>query len=259
MAFKDWNRSNRGANPRSNRTFAVNKRKAARQRGFASRRGTMMYTKVLRSVGRKGEIKAVDTSNGNANVNLQINTTGNVTAMNLVSAGSSFFNRIGRKIEMKSVHFHGNLIFTANAPTQEDYLRVIIVYDRQTNGAVPAVTDILQNTDQQGANTNNAYADVNLNNRERFMIIMDKRISAPAVTAVGLLGGIQDSAQPVYANINHFKKLGGLLTHFKADSSPAVIGDVATGGLFLLTLGTVAAGSNGYSLNASWRVRYDDT
>jgi len=52
--------------------------------------------------------------------------------------------------------------------------------------------------------------------------------------------------------------LGGELTQYKADSAPAVIGDIATGGLFMLVLGNQAAGAEGYSVLGKTRLRFND-
>jgi len=59
-------------------------------------------------------------------------------------------------------------------------------------------------------------------------------------------------------NIDRFIKLKGLETHYKASSQPAVIGDQASGALYLITYGNASAGTNGYILNFSTRLRYHD-
>lgn len=58
-------------------------------------------------------------------------------------------------------------------------------------------------------------------------------------------------------NIDMFIKMN-LETQYKADSSPAVIGDISTGGLFLLTLGATVAASEAYQFGGSFRLRYSD-
>lgn len=208
---------------------------------------------VLRS--NTFEVKALDI----ANATYLMNSTGSVTALNLIRTGSSFFNRIGRRVELKNVRLSG-YIFPVRTVAVSDYVRIMIVYDRQTNGALPTISDVLQTTDQAGANTTSSESGVNLNNRDRFVILRDLRISIPSQTvtagSVSNLGPIDPIT--TFNNIDLFVRLKGLLTQYKADSSPAVIGDIATGGLFLVTMGAVASGSEGYALQAELRVRFND-
>lgn len=207
----------------------------------------------LRSFG--GEVKAVDVPSGN----VTLNSTGSITCLNLISAGASFFNRIGRRIEMKNLTLSAQ-IKPLRAATGVDYVRVMIVYDRQTNGANPNLADVLQTTDQTGANVTSSYSGINLNNRDRFRIFVDERITLGPVDIGIAAGGLSAYVDPIKTtyNIKRFVKLQKELTQFKADSAPAVIGDIATGGLFLVTVGQLAAGTEGYRMQVETRVRFND-
>jgi len=105
-----------------------------------------------RLTSKTGEVKALVTSSGTAapgGAALACNSTGSIIPLNLIVAGSSFFNRVGRKIEMKSVLFEANIAPLAAARScVSDTLRILIVYDRQPNGANPTIANILQDTDQ---------------------------------------------------------------------------------------------------------------
>lgn len=255
------------AMPGTKRTFAgraVPKGYQAKRRrmvaGVMPRRAARAsIAAILKSQGRKGEVKSIDGVGGNTNaLTSGLNATGLVRAINLVAVGSSFFNRIGRKVEMKSLHLTGSIVPTGNAATA-DYGRILVVYDRQTNGALPVISDILQGTDCLGASATSNFSNVNLNNRERFLILADHRIFLPGVLATGINAAYTDSAQPVANNVNRFIKLKGLLTHYKADSATPVIGDIATGALYLVTLAGNAAGSDGWVGELNTRLRFDDT
>lgn len=205
------------------------------------------------------EVKATDTVNANGQVVVKtLNGTGSITAINLIQAGSSFFNRVGRRVLMKSLYFQGIVVPTGVAAAAGDFGRVLVVYDRQTNGANPVIADILQSTDQSGTNTTGAFSNLNLNNRERFVILMDERLWLPQTFATGSEMVVTESAQKTQFNIKRYINLKGLLTHFKADSSPSVIGDISTGGLFLVTLGGEPSGSEGFAIDCGWRLRYTD-
>lgn len=246
------------------------------QRSAASVASKSKFNRIMRSQGRKGEVKAVDWPYNGTVQPILVNALPQQTAqaLNMISAGSSFYNRVGRRIEMKSLHLHGKIIpsvgaaanLNANSANTPEYVRVAIIYDRQTNGALPNPADIFQNTDQQGNQYNTVYSDVNLNYRERFLILMDERRVLPAVPPAGTTvipqigdnNGLTDGS----FHINRFIKLKGLLTHYKADSSPAVVGDISTGGLFILVFGESSAGAPNtyqYEFFGTARLRFDDT
>jgi len=252
--------------------------------GSALRAGYML-TKVPRPVlpardttnrNFHGETKVLDQGIGATNgynAALALNTTGVVIALNIVNQGASFNQRLGNKIEMKSIRLTGIITPLTNARfCPVDYARVMMVYDRQPSnlGTVPAMTTILENTDVGGANYTSAFAGVNMNNRERFLVLSDRRIYIPQVTttvatgvslfnaAAGNLGTIfpMDCTQGLI--IDDFRKLGNLVTHFT--TSTTSIGDISSGSLLLLTLTeNNAAGSEGFAFNWNSRLRYRDT
>lgn len=211
-----------------------------------------------------GEEKKVLYSSGSTSggVPLSLNSTGSICALNLIQVGSSMFNRIGRRIEMISIRFsalYNPLSVTRVVPT--DYGRIMIVYDRQTNGAYPALADILQDTDQTGANTTSSKSGLNMNNRERFVTIMDKRLHLPQVTITGgaITAMFPSDTFEFRVLSDEYRKLPKLTTHFKADSNPAVIGDISTGALYILSLSREAAGSEAFEIyDWNCRLKYID-
>lgn len=254
---RGYSSSSKGASKRvAGRSPAIAAILAAKKRSRMA--NAMIFGNAMpgRLVSVRGEVNAVDLPAAS----YALNTTGSIVALNLVRSGSTYVNRTGRRIEMKNVRISGLLgaLRTANA---SDYVRIAVVYDRQTNGALPSLSDVFQTTDQAAANTQTGFSGANLNNRDRFVILMDQRICVPSQTVTaGQIStpGWQDQQQSqIY--VERFIKLGGLLTQFKADSSPAVIGDIATGGLYLITFGGIVAGSEGWSATLETRLRFTDT
>lgn len=192
------------------------------------------------------------------NTFLALNSTGSVVGINLIQVGSSMFNRIGRKIEMRSVRLTMKL--TALAVTRNtgfDYGRVMIIYDRQTNGAFPVMATILSDTDQSANNTTESASGLNMNNRERFVTILDKKIVIPQVTnTAGAYTNVVPSDMPIMWD--DFRQLRGLTTHYGADSNPAVIGDITTGGLYLISLAQNVAGAENFQMFFNVRLKYTD-
>jgi len=194
---------------------------------------------------------------------LALNTTGTIQCVNLIQVGSSMFNRIGRKIEMKSIRLVCDIetLNVTRATITPDIGRIMVIYDRQTNGANPAQADFLQDTDQAGTNYTTAFSGLNMNNRERFVTLIDKKLSLPQGTATaGVLTNVfPNDGLSIPAQFDEFRKLRGLTTHYKADSNPAVIGDISTGGLFIVSLGFAqTAGTELYRYQWNVRLKYTD-
>lgn len=226
---------------------------------------------LLRSAAPQGsERKALVVSQSTAapgGAALALNATGSILAINEVATGSSFFNRIGRKISMKSLRLQAIIKpMNVTRAALNDWARLLVVYDRQTNGALPSISDVIQDTEQNGTNTTNVESGINLNNRDRFMVIIDKKVMIPAATdtASVLTNTWPNShgAATVDAKglaIDEYRKLPNLVTQYKADSNPAVIGDISTGSLLLITLADTVAGAEIFQV-AGWntRLRFED-
>lgn len=204
------------------------------------------------------EVKSLDIT-----VNQGFTTSGLVTPINLVAAGSSFFQRIGRRIELKSLQTM--LQLSPTPPQASDYypsmtLRILIVYDSQTNGATPSVSDIIQSTNQVGTNFSGNLALLNLNNRDRFTVIRDIKLVSPGYSTdanndVNFTGTADQRNWRTMID-EYSTKCKGCLTQYKADSSPPVIGDISTGGLFLVTIGFGAIST--WNLDGTVRMRFKD-
>lgn len=170
-------------------------------------------------------------------------TTGTVTALNLIAVGDDNTNRDGRQVTNKSVHIQGLLQPTDNT-TVPNLARLIIVWDSQPNGALPAVTALLTNS--------NSISATNLDNRERFTILRDVKFPQ---------GMISDTATQAFSNggnthaVNLFIPLKDMKTTYSGTT--AVIGSVATGALLMFTIGNAAAG-NGGIFSLTTRLRFSD-
>lgn len=183
-----------------------------------------------------------------------INTTGSFTLLNCPAQGSDYTQRIGRRINNKSVYIRGMIVSNSaagdTAPTSQgpQLCRMLLLVDLQPNGAVPNVTDVLQFA--------TSYSQLNLNNRDRFKILTDKQIplgqiliSTTATQAYASSNGPQQAAIKKFKNLN-------FETTFQT-SNPS-ISDVTTGALYLLWIGSEAAGGGAATFNGSVRLRFSD-
>lgn len=184
------------------------------------------------------EKKVIDVDPGNLNVT----TTGTVTLINGVATGTDFTDRVGRKIIMRSVYVRG-IIFPDDFSTLNSLARIMLVYDMQANGAAPAITDILKSA--------TSVSQLNLNNRDRFRVLMDKQ---------WVLGAIDNTATQSVAGsptVHALKKFTRLNHEVLFNGTGATVASIATGALYLVTVGTQAAGAAA-TTTISTRVRFED-
>jgi len=166
--------------------------------------------------------------------------------------GSDYNNRIGRKTVMKSLYIRGHLRLKAAAnldhatPCPAQQARLIIFCDMQPNGATPNLTDLLTGAD--------ATYQLNPNNRDRFKIIKDKLYSFDTYE-VSTLNGWAQSGRTGY-DIKIYKKLN-METIFNATNA-GTIGDINTGALYMVWVGTVISNDSIPEAYVSTRVRFDD-
>jgi len=181
---------------------------------------------------------------------------GSVQLLNGVQTGAAFYNRIGSKIEMKSLHIRGDIYYALTSI--QDVVRILVVYDRQPNGATPPLTTILQDRDQSGNISQDGVCEINLDFRERFQIVRDIEVFVPSatVTAGVLTNGPQQVNDTKCFNINEFIKLRGLVTHYGSTANPCTIANINTGALFVYFVGATQDSTVGF--RGGFRLRYND-
>ena len=141
---------------------------------------------------RTDEKKVIDT----APASYACDTTGSVTLLDGVATGTDYTQRIGRKILLKSLYITGYVAPPGATTVGSNIARIILVYDSQTNGAAPIITDVL--------NSANAADQLNLNNRDRFKVLMDKRMALGEINTVATQSY---SANPSVYNVKKFIRL----------------------------------------------------
>lgn len=188
-----------------------------------------------------GEWKYLDTT-----LTLDMNTTATMTLLNGLAPGSAANQRIGMKVDIKSVELR--LRMTTTPVTGVDqYVRAILVLDRQPNGAViAAVTDLLL--------AQSISAPRSLANRKRFKILWDKSY------AMG--GNLNAAGTPsTLPNMRlaklYMKMRRPIRTEYNAGNA-GTVADIATNSLYLVVFGTEAAGNTDVSLAGFARIRYTD-
>lgn len=211
-------------------------------RGRSRRRFTKRQRMPSRSVPRMMVLRAptepgyVDTALGN----YVFDQTGSIVLLNTVPQGAGVSQRIGKRIALKSLQCRGNWANGTTAVLNDCAL--LIVYDKRPTGALPAITDILV--------TANARSFNNDTNSGRFMIL--KRTDASLLGTPSATGPDRSIKSGDF-----FLNLRGLPEVFKAAGTGA-IGDIEQGALYLVTVGTSAAGTAAAGAALGFRLRYVD-
>lgn len=203
--------------------------------------------------GRKAPLKAIDL----ADVGYTITSTPVNTLLNPIAEGVSVWQRLGRKYHIKQVCFKYRLEKVVTTATNGDIGRILIVYDRQSNGAAPAIADVVNGRISAGTATGVPSMDYqNRDNLDRFRILYDKVLVLPNDTLTGALvtGSGGDREKVMVHNVKINLKGAGLAV--RCSDTPGTIAALAEGSLHLITLGNVA--TPGYRIVGTTRVLYSD-
>lgn len=184
------------------------------------------------------ELKTIDTSLG-----INIVSTGAVTCLNLIGQGSDYNQRDGRIVQLKSILMRFSVFpnTTTGSLNAGDTARVLVVYDKQTNGTALAVANILQALDPHAA--------MNLNYRDRWVVLIDKQIGLGAAT---YSSGALVNGSPFSRTYNIYKKLN---MDQVFQSTGNTLADISTGAIWLYTISMAA---NATTLYGYSRIRFTD-
>lgn len=209
--------------------------RARRDAAVAARRaadvvmGTNRATRGL--ILSPGEFKSVDTAVVGA-----VDSTGSVTLINGIARGDDINERDGREVTMKSIQCTVQLYVTDTTGLDQSQ-RILVVYDKQTNAAAPAVTDILTAA--------TVFSPRNLENRKRFTVLMDRcyTLNASAESGSSRL-------------FKWYRRLRHPITFNSGNAG--TVADIVTGGLYVVLIGNRAAGATAGAIDSYFRVRYLD-
>jgi len=255
------------------------------KRKMAVQYGGKVFSNYNNTKGRP-EKKSIDswavgaTVNGHANTNLSMDVSSAGGAikpsliLNLLKAGSEYYNRIGRKLTLSEIYIKG--FIKQNRPTYGGQVRMLLVWDKQPNTTEATLADILYSHDTSAAtkvvDTTNH---INLTRSDRFKIISEKTFQfSNVVTVTSAAPGPEelpgDGGNPRCQKIKIFRSLTQT-EHQKwqsiyNDGNQGSIGDIISGSLLLFifsdpqqTIGAYTYVYNTqYDVYLTARVRYMD-
>lgn len=188
---------------------------------------------------------------------VDITTTGTMLSLVQPAQGTTAQQRLGNKIVVKSLYlrmmyghtdaFVGSGAAAANPGT---IIRTMILIDKQPNGALPGLGDILD-TSGGGAP---ALIPLNLAYRDRFIVLMDKNFHlGPYITTGAPFAGMNGVA-PATGIYKKYKKLS-VPVHFKGNAGS--IADVASNSFILLNISATGS-APAPAVYAELRLRFVD-
>lgn len=213
-----------------------------------------MRQQVAQNTMARGELKSVD-----FNVNLALgsvlsttNTNAGIAVCNLIQPGTGSWNRIGKRITMKSIRYRFVLlnICDLSIGNRNNTIRVTLVHDKQSSGnAIPSFNEIFGVTDQAGTESTSSFLDpLRVDNTSRFNVIRDDVVASDN-------NGIEWEGI-----MDRYVSLKGLVTTYNGQSAPQTIADISSGALYLVFRGETNAAPSGQWIvqNSTCRLRYYD-
>lgn len=161
--------------------------------------------------------------------------------INKVAEGTGINQRVGRKIQLGT--FSMKYTITSAANFSSAAMRIMVIYDKQSNGTLFTSTDIFQQSGYP------ATAYYNLNNRDRFLVLKDIKLS------INPISSSQTSKYTGSFGLN-LKMLPSTY-----NTTTGIYQAVTTGALFLVIISSAdntGADNTKPHTEYFWRLRYYD-
>lgn len=198
------------------------------------------------------EKKNFDLASASLPTTLPSPVTATGVLLNAYTAGTNANTATGRRVLNKSLLLRMMIRQPENTACTATGCRVAVVYDRESNGAAPAITDIWGTGAAQ-----QSCCVANLDNADRFSILMDEKFVLAGLASNGTpINYLQLEPQPVY--IDRYVKLS-LESVAKGGAFTGAIGGIATGSIYLFCWSDTAAGANPPAVvSSATRIRFQD-
>jgi len=191
------------------KTFRVRNDKYNMENGMVLHRRNVFPKSVL-----DAEDKFVDITGAG----VSITNAGTIIYLSDSGEGDDYTNRNGRSVKAKDL-FCRYTIYQGATPTNA-VARVIYFIDNANQGALPAVTDVLQAASQ--------LSPLNKNNGKRFTVLYDK------IHAVNV-NGMEVQTKKYYRRLSH---------HLKYSTTASGVAGALIGSIFMLIISDQATGAD---------------
>lgn len=182
--------------------------------------------------------------------------------LNGLDPGSDFDERIGRKVVIKSIMVLGQIYrdvlgaIGGATNLQPNIIRMIVVYDLQTNVNTPAPSDIINNGNQGGVAYLDANTGINPNYRNRWVVLCDKRFPIGSFIYGSGLTPASSSTNPDCHSVRWYKKCN-LPVIFNQNITGGV-GDISNGAIWIMFISNTSVANCNLTATYSTRIRFVD-
>lgn len=176
------------------------------------------------------------------------------TPLNLITQGAGESQRIGRQCMIKSIQLNLGLEFEFQSAVNStaNNFRWAVIYDTQTNGAAPNITDIYRVPANAGPQNTFIGAVLNLENSQRFKTIMTGHFSLNPTYGNG-------GALTQCRYINKYKRCNLPLDTDGASTNPITVSNIKSGAIyFVCGYDDQGAGTDCKFTAGTFRFRYSD-
>lgn len=168
-----------------------------------------------------------------------VNSTPVVTLLNGIAVGKDATQRVGDVVLMHDCLIRLQITNEAALNDRLTPMRLILVYDLQTNGAALTTTDVLDAVTLE--------SQINWDNKERFIILHDE------IFDLNTWGGPVTTANAYHWVWNRVFQIDEIC-YYKGGT--AAIGDIARGSLYLIYFGPDAAAAGDYDVTGTSRLLF---
>lgn len=219
----------------------------------------MLLKAMERKVALAAEKKGVDGTIAHLPLLATFNTASGITIPVLIAPGTASYNRVGRKVHLKSLRIRG--YFDQSCYCRANIVRMVVVHDKQPSGTLPTYDAMFGQTLQDGTETVSLWSPIRYDNMNRFSILRECYYdlnpgAAPAAASV---------AEPIYTHVDEYIKLTGKEVIYSGQSTPSTIADISSGAIYIVfrALLNVSPGSPDLThaqadFNGMFRLRYTD-
>lgn len=187
---------------------------------------------------------------------------GDIRYLNALAQGTANYQRIGSRVWMKSLSVIGQIqARSAGLTAGRQAGRILVVYDRQPNGALPAISDVVNNVSNLGAIstvTQDVSSFQNWDLKDRFLILKDIRCTFSegdvAAPLTGQIAGVVDYGNQ--SNLRFEVDLEGLQAMY--NNPAALYNSVVSGGLLIMIWGDAVPPTGSFSVGWTARLQYTD-
>lgn len=172
------------------------------------------------------------------------------SSINLVSQGNAENNFVGRKFTIKSIQMKGNLVKASNSNAtlgsviSNAGFRMLLILDKQANGAALTVAELLENADINGL--------LRAENASRFTVIKEWKGQINSQVCKDDTGNVFATGATT-ASVKYFKKCN---IPIEMGSTGGAITEVRTNNLALV--GFCSTSDTLLTFTGRWRIRFSD-